>query len=153
MPALDFDFATTTPDLQLGRLNIFIIAREYPDEDWLVAAACCSHPESYASTQGPFMRIGELEHFLQGCEALQTKQHELAQLYCIEQALLVDLIAGSRGVLKLTYRICPDSPDNDEAHTYHETLDRSELRRIIRACRELLERIPTLESLANPQGR
>jgi hypothetical protein len=147
MPKAEFDVPIATPDLKLGSLNIFIIGLQYPHSDWLSAAACCSHPESYVSAQGPFMRINEIERFLQGCEAMQTKQHELAQLYCIEQSVLLDLSAGAPGVLNLKYQICPDCRHMNEAHTYWETIDRSKLPEIVLACRALLERISNFNSL------
>jgi hypothetical protein len=145
MPTFKFDLSSAPPDLQLGSLNLFVIDREYPDSAWLVAAAYCSHPESYVSPQGPFMRVGEIEHFLQGCEAMQTTQHALAQLYCIEQSVLVDLSYGGDG-LNLKYQICPYGRDNQEEHTYKETFERSELPRIILACRRLLGRFPRGDS-------
>lgn len=146
MPRFKFDFSSATPDLQLGSLNLFVIDREYPDSDWLMAAAYCSHPESYVSTQGPFIRVGEIEHFLRGCEAMQTTQHAFAQLYCIEQSVLVDLYRGAGDALNLKYQICPECRDNQEAHTYKETIDRSELPGIILACRRLLGRFPRGDS-------
>jgi hypothetical protein len=92
------------------------------------------------------MRVEEIKEFLRGCEVMLTQQHERAALICIEQSLQVELTAGKRGLLNMTYRICPDTGHANEAHTYYETIKRSELRLTIRVCRELLERFPNVES-------
>src|SRR5262245_54781798 len=95
------------PDISIAGLNLWMRGREFPqandywDGNWLQTVAYCSYPGAKVWTEGPFLRIDEIERFVAECELLDRTLSGEAVLNCLEPYLKVHLSCNSRGQIRV----------------------------------------------------
>jgi hypothetical protein len=134
------------PQIKLETLEIWIHGRQFPDRvdyldgNWLIATARCKAPGAEIIASGPIIRLQEIDRWQAELACLQETLSGKAVLACMEQNLLVELIAEKLGRLKMKVKITPDPVS--QQHSFKFEIDQTYLRPLLIECRSILEEYP-----------
>lgn len=134
------------PDIKLAGLQIWVHDRQYPDTsdywdgNWINVTACCEDEEANACASGPFIHLSELQTWMVAAKELSKTLEGEANLYCMDQELLVTLKAESSGHIAMDVEITPDF--NEQEHKFSFKLDQSYLLTLASQCGQVLKKYP-----------
>src|SRR5688572_10277914 len=105
-----------TPDLSLGRLEIWIHGRQFPqsadywDGNWLEVTVRCQTERAMVWTAGPIIHLSELTHWIKSTEQMHNTLTGEANLACMEPELDVAMKIDKLGHVQVQVQITSNSP-------------------------------------------
>ena len=137
---------TESPDIQIGRLKIWISGRQFPDSsdfwdgNWLNIIANCSDQGADVSIHGPFIRIDEIEILRNEVQILNGACKGEAALPTIEPNLALSLDCNRLGQIQATCLITPDALI--QSHKFIFDIDQSYLNDALLQLNRILKDYP-----------
>jgi len=133
------------PSLVIGDLRLWVLGiaveetRQWYYGTVLRAHATCSALGVTVAVSGPLISSRDLEHLLEGMEALHQWKAETVEMRSLEPYLSIGLGRNARGRLQVDVRITPDH--RTQEHRFTSDLDLSYLPGPIDQCRKILDEI------------
>jgi hypothetical protein len=134
------------PDIELKGLQIWIHARQFPNEDdywdgnWLNVTAHCSTHEASVWTSGPILHVPDLIRWLADLEVMNQRVSGAANLVSVEPELSVELSMNGLGHIRMKVEITPDHMTQE--HSFEFEFDQSYLEGVINSMRTVLKKYP-----------
>ena len=135
-----------TPDLSIAGLQIWIHAREFPndqgsfDGDWLIVTAHCGAKGAEVWVQGSIIHLSEIANCLKQVKSMYETFKGDAEFCQIEPNLSARMKMGKRGQVSLVVEITPDHLSQEHKFTFD--VDQSYLPPLIRDLEAILEKFP-----------
>lgn len=134
------------PDLKLAGLSLWVVGREfeqdadYWDANWLHVRARVEMSGAYVEAEGTWLRVDELESFVDQLEVALRGLRGSAELICMEPNLGVKVEIGTRGDAVATIELTPNLVN--QSHRFVFDIDQSYLNETLAGCRRIMSRFP-----------
>jgi len=133
------------PDLKLAGLSVWILGRQFPDNDdywdgnWLNVRVRVEATGAIVEAQGPIIHVRELVSFTNELQSLDSTLTGNASLKCLEPNLDVT-IRGDSGHATAKIKITADHMT--QSHEFVFSFDQTYFKPLIAACRKILSDYP-----------
>lgn len=134
------------PDLQLAGLSIWVLGRQFPDQNdywdanWLNVRVRVEATQAIVEVHGPIIHAAELESFANELELLDGTLAGSVSLKCTEPNLDVEIRGDARGPAMATVRITPDHMT--QSHEFIFSIDQTCFKPVIAECKRILSSYP-----------
>lgn len=135
------------PNIKLAGLSIWVEGYEFPDSteywdaNWVVVRIVCVGHGSKVKFRDPCIHLPELQGWLTGCIALESKSADKAELPTMEPYLQVVIDrSGVAGGLVAAVTLIPD--DIESPREFRFPIELSDVRTLIESLQRVLKRFP-----------